>query len=96
MTEPQLNWKKQSYNSYSAVCGPGRIEVRRIAIDPRLYWIVGEIFGCHHHSSSKYPSTYTLNEAQVMAERIASDMIAELAKTPLGQQALRKKPRAKK
>jgi hypothetical protein len=38
----------------------------------------------------------SLDEAQAMAERIASDMIAELAKTPLGRQALRKKPRAKK
>jgi hypothetical protein len=83
----KLVWEMQSHKRYSARCGPGRVEVRRVGIaGVNRHWVVGEVFGQHHHSSSKYPCPdgMALHEAQAMAECVAADMIAEFAKSPLG------------
>lgn len=84
----KLTWEKQSHKRYSAMCGPGHVEVRKVGIAGiRTWWTVGEVFGRHHHSSSEYPcpETMTLYEAQAMAERVAADMIAAFKKSPLGR-----------
>jgi hypothetical protein len=86
--EPVLVWEKQSHRRYSARSGPGHLEVRKLGIAGiRQWWAVGEVFGRTFHSSSKYPcpETMTLDAAQVMAERVGADMLAELARSPLGR-----------
>jgi hypothetical protein len=70
------------------MCGPGHVEVRKVGIaGVNRYWIVGEVFGRHHHSSSRYPQAdgMTLDEAQVLAERVAADMIAGFKRSPLNR-----------
>jgi hypothetical protein len=84
----KLSWEKQSHQRYSAWCGPGSVEVRKVGIaDIDRHWVVGEVFGRHYHNGSKYPCPRTmgLHEAQAMAERVAADMIAEFKKSPLGR-----------
>ena len=51
------------------------------------HWVIGEVFGRHHHSIDKYPCPRgtSLYEAQRMAERVAADMIAEFKRSPLGR-----------
>jgi hypothetical protein len=88
-TDPvrKLAWEKQSHRRYSAQCGPGRLEVRKVGIAGiRQWWTVGEVFGRAFHSSAKYPcpETTSLYAAQAMAERVAADMIAEFKRSPLG------------
>ena len=85
----KLNWQKQSHRRYSAYCGPGLVEVRKVGIaDINAHWRVGEVFGRHHHSASQYPcpETMTLPEAQAMAEGVAADMIVALSKSPLARE----------
>jgi hypothetical protein len=79
----RLKWEKQSHMRYSAMCGPGRVEVRKVW-HRRYHWTVGEVFGRHHHSSSRYPCSdrMSLEEAKVMAERVAADMIFEFRNIP--------------
>ena len=84
----KLDWKKQSHQRYSAQCGPGHVEVRKVGIaDIDRHWVVGEVFGRHYHGAERYPCprTMSLYEAQAMAERVAADMIAEFNKSPLGR-----------
>jgi len=84
----KLTWEKQSHKRYSAMCGPVHVEVRRVGInDINAHWIPGEVFGRHHHDTERYPcpDTMGLVEAQAMAERVATDMIAALNKSPLGK-----------
>jgi hypothetical protein len=82
----KLVWEKQSHQRYSAMCGPGHVEVRKVGIaDFDRHWVVGEVFWRHHHSIDKYPCPLGtgLHEAQRVAERVAADMIAEFKKSPL-------------
>jgi hypothetical protein len=84
----KLTWEKQSHQRYSALCGPGHVEVRKVGInDIDRHWVVGEVFGRHHHSADKYPCPRTMGlyDAQAMAERVAVDMIKGFNKSPLGR-----------
>jgi len=89
MNKLRLTWEKQSHKRYSASCGPGHVEVRKAGIAGiHTYWTVGEVFGRHHHDSSKYRvprGGMALLEAQAMAERVAADMIAAFTKSLLGK-----------
>ena len=66
-------WEKQSWLRYSARVGLLHVEVRKA---PGGGWRVGEVFGCHHHTSSRTVHPF-LEDAQFEAELTAIRMLAE-------------------
>jgi hypothetical protein len=73
MRAPKFSWEKQSWLRYSARLGHLHVEVRKA---PGGGWRVGEIFGCHHHTSSRKVHQF-LEGAQYEAELTAIRLLAE-------------------
>ena|SRR5271166_5605032 len=72
-------WSKQSHRRHSAKIGPLTIDVKLVGIGDKKHWVAGEIFGQHHHGARR-DTSFTLEEAQRDAERVARKLLKEASK----------------